>query len=101
MSATIVVSRTSERDIKMRDLYVSVDGGPERTILFGDFTAFEVEPGEHTVKVDNRLYAKELSVTLGESEEVRFLGSNVWAGGIFAWALVILTGAYKVTLERI
>ena len=85
----------------MRDLYVSIDGGPEKTVLFGDFARFEVEPGDHTVKVDNRLYAKDLAVTVTEGEEARFLGSNVWAGGIFAWALVILTGAYKVTLERI
>ena len=101
MAATLTLARTSEKDIKMRDLYVSIDGGAERTVLFNGTTSFDLAPGEHTLHVTNRLYTKEETVTLTDGETARFLAANVWAGGIFAWALVILTGAYKVTLERV
>lgn len=101
MPATLTVSRTSEKDIKMRDLYVSVDEGPERTLLFDRATTFELPAGEHRLEITNRLYSKDATVSLGEGEEVRFLAANVWAGGIFAWVFVVLTGAYKVTLERL
>lgn len=101
MSSTLTVTRTSEKDIKMRDLYVTVDGGEERTLLFGGSTTFALAAGEHRVEVTNRLYTKDETVAIGESDDARFLAANVWAGGIFAWALVILTGAYKITLERV
>lgn len=100
MPAKLTVARTSERDIKMRDLYVRVDG-EERNILFGRSTTYELAPGEHQLEVTNTLYTKTETVELREGEEARFLAANVWAGGIFAWIVVILTGAYKVTLERL
>ena len=100
MPAKVTLIRTSERDIKMRDLYVTLDEEPERTVLYGRATTFEVAPGEHRLKITNRLYSKTETFTLAEGEEVRFRGANVWMGGPFAWMLVALTSAYKVTLER-
>lgn len=100
MAATVTVSRTSGRDIKMRDLYVTVDG-EQRNVLFGRATTFEVTSGEHRLEITNTLYTKGETLVLAEGEEARFLAANVWAGGVFTWAVVILTGAYKVTLERL
>ena len=84
----------------MRDLYVKLDG-EERNVLFGRSTTYEVAPGEHLLEVTNTLYTRTETITLQEGEEARFLTANIWSGGIFAWLVVALSGAYKVTLERI
>lgn len=98
---TVTLTRTSSRDIGARDLYVRLDEEPERTVLHGEETTFDVAPGEHTLRITNRLYSKSETFTLGDGETARFMGANVPAGGIFAFIVFSMTFAYKVKLDRI
>lgn len=98
---TVTLARTSPRDIGARDLYVRLDEEPERTVLYGEETVFDVPPGEHSLKITNRLYSRSETFMLAEGESVRFLGANIPAGGIFAFIVFSMTFAYKVMLQRV
>jgi hypothetical protein len=100
-SCRLVVERTAEDDIKMRDLYVLVDDEPERTVHFGKSLEYELEPGDHRIKITNRLFTKAENFTVAPGQTVRYSATNVAGGGLFAPLMLIGgTGAYKVRLTR-
>ena len=98
----VVVHRTDPSDIKMRDLYIKVDDLPERTLLFGGSTEFDLAAGRHKILATNRLFKKVLEFEVSEGETVTFSAANV-PGGCLAIPLYIVsgTGGYRVKLERI
>lgn len=98
----VVVERKSERDIKMRDLYLTLDDQEERTLLFGESLELPLEPGEHRLKASNRLYTQEAIFTVREGETVRFEGVNVQKPGVLN-AVAFLSGGvmYKPVLKRL
>ncbi len=99
-TATIIVSRTSERDIKVRELLVAVGAMSTQPLRFGKLLKFEVAPGIHEVMVSNRLYTKRMTVDVKEGETVKLVGGNVGSGCLFKPFMVITgMGAYKVFLE--
>jgi hypothetical protein len=105
LKSGIVVSRTSEKDIGMRGLFVLVDELEEVTLQHGDELDLDLEPGPHKLMVTNRLVSKRVDFILKEGERARFLASNTQIKGllglIFAGIVVIGgTGPYTVTLER-
>ncbi len=101
-SGKLVVSRTSPNDIGMRDLYVLVDDLEEQTLLNGQSLTLHLSPGQHTVKVTNRLFTTQAEFDLRERESVRFVASNRAVGGFFSFLFVLGgTGAYRVTLDPV
>ena len=101
LSGTIRIVRTSKRDIKMRDLYVKVDGGDEQTLQFGQSVEIQVTAGMHTVTVTNRLYTKKLEVKLADGETVVFEAGNV-TGKLMGTAIMVFgVGPYKVDIRRL
>ncbi|CAN5451765.1 hypothetical protein BH11ARM2_BH11ARM2_29540 [soil metagenome] len=97
----LIVERRDASDIGMRDLYVIVDELPEETLLYGGSLELPLPPGEHRVKVTNRLFSKVETFMLGEGQTVRFSGANVGASSLLAPLMIITgTGAYKVALKR-
>lgn len=54
----LIVERRDASDIGMRDLYVIVDELPEETLLYGGSLELPLPPGEHRVKVTNRLFSR-------------------------------------------
>ena len=85
----------------MRDLYVVIDELEEATVLFGRSLDYEVAPGNHRVKITNRLFSKVEEINLADGETAVFDVANVSAGCLFA-PLIVLggTGAYRVSLIR-
>lgn len=101
-SARLIVDRTSGDDIGIRDLYVLVDDLEERTVHYGKSLQYDIPPGDHRIKITNRLYSKVENFTVAEGQAVRFSAANVPAsGGLFGPLMMISgTGAYKVRLTR-
>ena len=100
--ATLYVERKSERDIKMRDLYLTVDDQPERTLQYGQSLEVHLEPGEHRLKATNRLYSDQKTFTVKEGETVRFEGVNEPKGGLMnAVAIISGTVMYRPVLKRL
>ena len=100
MSATLVVRRDADRDIKMRGLEVFVDGELVSDLHFGQEKQMTLPEGEHEVKVTNSLYSKKLTVDLRPNETVELQAGNI-ATGLGAMMMVTLgIGPYKVFLKR-
>ena len=98
---TLTVVRNSPDDIKMRDLYVSVDELPEWNLQFADTRSIQLSPGEHRVKITNRLFSKSETFTLAAGQTTSFRVANIPSGPLFAPLMVIGgMGGYKVRIER-
>jgi hypothetical protein len=72
----VTIARTSKADIGQRQVIVSVDGGPKKTLVFGESATFEVLPGEHALKANNTLVWKTVSFSAGPGEHVQFEIAN-------------------------
>ncbi len=94
----LIVNRTSDRDIKARDLIVRVDELPQETLKFQQSMELPLSPGEHCIKITNNLFSKSATFSIAAGETVTFTAGNV-PGGCLG-ALVVTIGAYTVLLER-
>ncbi|RYG25044.1 hypothetical protein EON82_08555 [bacterium] len=98
---TLILERNSERDIKFRDMYVLVDDMPEENVLFGQSLEVPLAPGEHRLRITNRLFHDEATFTVHEGETVRFTGINVLKPGVLNLVAMASGGVvYKPVLER-
>jgi hypothetical protein len=62
----------SPADIGQRQVIVSIDGGPKKTLLFGESASFEIAPGDHALKANNTLVWKTVAFSAAPGEHVRF-----------------------------
>jgi hypothetical protein len=95
----LVIQRTSPQDIKIRDLYVRLQGHPEETIQFGESLEYELPPGDYEVLTTNRLYTRRLTVAVAYAGTTTVVAGNV-PGGCLAALFVFGAGAYRVLLEE-
>lgn len=99
--ARLIVSRTSERDLKIRGIEVILDGILIGDLAFGKSVEVEIAPGSHLLKVTNLLKSKQIEFEATEGETIRFETIGVVLGGL--WVIVTMLGTvpYKVLLERV
>ena len=98
-TARLVVRRNADFDVKIRNVYVSVDGGSEKALQFGGSAQLMVSPGKHEVKATNRLFTKRAPFEVAEGESVVFVVANTPGGCLLVLAAV---GAVpcRLRLER-
>jgi len=98
--ATVIVSRTSDHDLKFRGIEILLDGKFIANLKYGDTFDFEVEPGRHTLMATNRLKSKAIEFEARDGETVEFQTTGIAMGGV--WVLISMLGtvAYRVTLEQ-
>jgi hypothetical protein len=89
------VTRTSKRDIQVRDAYVRINGGKERVMKFGDSFEVELPAGTHEIAVTNRLFKKKSTFTLGP--DATFEVANVVGGCL---TMLFILGIYSVAIKR-
>jgi hypothetical protein len=99
--ARITVSRKDSRDVRDRQIVVSVDGEPLATLLFGEEATREVAPGEHRLRAHNTLFWKTLTVTLAPGEHARFSTVNRAGMGTFSLLGLLGVGPLYMTFERL
>jgi len=99
--STLRVARTSERDIKMRGLEVLLDGKHLADLQFGKERVFEIEPGEHVLKITNTVYSKEDAFTVPAGREASYEVANVVTGIGAAMMSVFGIGPYRVDLRKL
>ena len=95
-----MVRRNSEADLKIRPIFVTIDQVPERTLLFGHETEFQLPAGTHVLRATNRLFSKKVSVRLAPGETATFTVANVAAGCLFVFASMSGAVACKLILQR-
>ena len=100
ITAHITVSRTSSTDVQNRQIYVTLNGAPLATLLFGRDVTRALPPGTHTLVADNTLVKKKLEFTLTAGEHAHFQVAS-----IPGWGYNYLVGLFgaapiKVAIER-
>jgi hypothetical protein len=99
-SARITVDRRSERDIRDRQVVVSVDGKTLGTLLFGQSLTTAIAPGRHWLRAHNTLVWKTVDFDLAPGEQATFEVVN--RAGFGTYALSILgSGPLYLDLARI
>jgi hypothetical protein len=97
--ARLVVARTSERDVRDRQVILSLDSARWATLMFGQERVREIAPGRHLLKADNTLFRKTVEFEVAAGAEVRFVVAS--HKGLLT-GLFLLVGApfYYVDLRR-
>ena len=100
LPAAVTVTRTSEEDVKTRQLVPSIDGITLTTLLWGDSITCELEPGPHRLRVHNTLVWKTVDFTLAPGEQVFFEVINRNGRGTLVMTVLFGIGPLYVTIRR-
>ena len=98
--ATVTITRTSEADVKTRQLIVTLDGQRVATLLWGDSVTRDIDPGPHRVRVSNTLVWKTVEFTAAPGEQVFFEAVNRTGPGSIFFTMIFGAGPLYLTLER-
>lgn len=103
-TATLTVRRQTPDDIGYREVYVKLDGRRIGMLTYGSTLTENIEPGRHTLQVDNTLFKKTTEFVAGVDDHVMFKTANLAGWGTYsAWALLIGflgAGPFYLMLER-
>ena len=103
-TATLTVRRQAPDDIGYREVYVKLDGRRLAMLSYGGAMTESIEPGRHTLQVDNTLFRKTTEFVAGVGDHLVFNTANLAGWGTYsAWALIIGflgAGPFYLTLER-
>jgi hypothetical protein len=100
LPAHITVTRRDERDVRDRQVIVSVDGQRVATLLFGDETTRAVAPGRHRLRLHNTLFWKTFDLELTPGDHARFRVSNRAIGWITSLFGLLGSAPLSLAVER-
>jgi hypothetical protein len=98
--ARITVVRRDRRDIRDRQIVVSIDGEAFATLLYGEAATREVAPGTHRLRAHNTLFWKTRHIELQPGEEARFVVVNHAGAGTFSLLGLLGAGPLYLIFER-
>lgn len=99
--ARLLVTRSSERDVKNRQIFVSLDGNAVGDILFGEKIDRPLAPGPHRMRVHNTLFWKTLEFDAAPGETVHFETVNYAKKGFLHIVLLIGVAPLFLAVERV
>jgi hypothetical protein len=99
--AKLRISRTSDRDIKMRGLEVLLDDQHLTDLSYGKQAEFEIEPGEHTITITNTVYTKKDRFTIGAGRTAAYEIANIVTGLGSVMISAFGIGPYRVELRKL
>jgi hypothetical protein len=100
LPAHITVTRKDPRDVRDRQVMVSVDGRNIATLLFGDEATRAVPPGRHRLRVHNTLFWRTFDLELKPGEHLRFKVSNRAVAGITSFFGMLGAAPLSLVVER-
>jgi hypothetical protein len=83
-----------------RELYVSVDGGPNAILSYGDSVTIPVAPGHHRLRVHNTISRRRVEFDVAAGQRVRFSAANVRGKNFGILATFLGIGPMHTVLER-
>jgi hypothetical protein len=98
---TVTVHRTSPDDMQERELYVSVDGGKNTILRYGDSMTMTVAPGSHTIRVHNTISRRHASFNASPGEHLVFQSANIRGKGFAMLAIFFGIAPMHTSLERV
>ena len=98
---TLTVDRNSPDDMQERELYVSVDGGPNAILRYPDSVTVPVSPGHHRLRVHNTISRKHAEFDAVAGDRIRFRAANVRGKHFAMLAMFFGIGPMYTVLERV
>ena len=99
-SAQVTIHRTSPADMQERELYVSVDGGKNAILRYGDAVTVKVSPGRHSVRVHNTLSRRRAEFDAAAGDRISFSAANVKSKEFGILAMFFGIAPMHTVLER-
>lgn len=92
----LVITRREARDVRQRQVFVSLDDQPLGDLVFGEEISREITPGPHTLKANNTMIWKTVKFEAKAGDEVRFSAVNYSGRGF--WMLMAFAGVAPLYL---
>ena len=89
VTATLTVTRNAPNDVRVRQIYISIDGKSVAELLYGQSFTTRVEAGSHRLRANNTLVWKTIELDLKPGEHVRFSVVNRPGFGTFTMLTLI------------
>lgn len=99
-TAAITVTRKAPEDVKVRQIYISVDGRSLAELLYGQSFTIQVEAGPHRLRANNTLVWKTVECDLMPGEHAHFTVVNRPGPGTYAMLSLLGTGPIYLRFER-
>ena len=99
--ARLLVTRSSERDVKNRQVFVSLDTHSIGDILFGEKIDKPIAAGRHRIRVHNTLFWKTIDFEAAPGETVHFETVNYSGKGFLHFVLIIGVAPLFLAVERV
>ena len=98
--ARITISRTSPEDVRVRQIYISVDGRTVTELLYGQSFTTEIEAGSHRLRANNTLVWKTITCALQTGEHAHFRVVNRPGFGTYLMLGLLGTGPIYLRFAR-
>ena len=99
-ACAITVTRKAPNDVRVRQIYVSIDGTPVAELLYGQLFTMAIAPGAHRLRAHNTLVWKTLHCEINAGEHAHFNVVNRPGWGTFAMLGLLGSGPIYLTFER-
>jgi hypothetical protein len=98
--ARLLITRTTDRDVKNRQIFASLDGKGIGDILFKEQISREIEPGPHRLRIHNTLFWKTIDFEAAPGELIHYETVNYAGRGFLGFALIIGVAPLFLAVER-
>lgn len=100
-AATVTITRKATDDVRVRQIYISIDGRSAAELLFGETFTTTVPAGSHRLRAHNTLVWKSLDCDLAPGEHARFEVVNRPGFGTYAMLSLLGSGPIYLRFERL
>jgi hypothetical protein len=100
-TARLLITRSSERDVRTRQIFVSLDGKSIGDLLFNDRVERDIAPGSHYLRIHNTLFWKNVTFDTEPGETVHFETVNYAGKGFLNLVLIIGVAPLFLAVERV
>lgn len=98
--ARLTVSRNLPIDVQQRQIFVSLDGQPFATLVYGQAKTREIAPGPHQLRTHNTLVWKTLAFDAAPGQDIAFDVANRGGKWLLGALAVIGVGPLFLVVER-
>ena len=98
--ATVTISRRAQDDLRVRQIYISVDGKTVAELLYGQTATVQVTAGHHRLRANNTLVWKTVECDLQPGEHATFDVANRPGFGTLTMLSLLGAGPIYLRFER-
>ena len=99
-TAAVTISRTSPKDVRVRQIYISIDGRSAAELLYGQSVTLGLDAGHHRLRANNTLVWKTIECDLEPGEHAYFTVVNRPGLGTYAMLSLLGSGPIYLSFER-